>query len=388
MSRPDGPARQATITHVSAGALHVPFGDVHAMADTFDLAGDRALSRAGHAGAAALSPGLLATAPFSPTTAAAAGAALAAAGAALTAWSAEIRLDAEAVRRAVGLLSLGDAEVRVALRTLEVELAIAYGRERVPPEVRRTDLQVPLSGTAPTGLTSVVDHLREVSRLSDDPARSGTIEIQTVTGADRARRHIVYLPGMDDLDPLSSDRDVRDAGAAVHLQAGLPTAYGAGVLEALHQTGAGPGEQILLVGHSQGGMQAVQLAMDESPYDITQVVTLGSPTIPGDVPSGVGVLALEHWGDPVPTLDGGTVPSPQVVSVTFDSGVDWPSPFANHELDHYVSGAAAVDHSTDPVVEQAVAGLDPFLAHPGDRVESTVFQIRRRRHWSPQELLP
>jgi hypothetical protein len=49
----------------------------------------------------------------------------------------------------------------------------------------------------------------------------------------------------------------------------------------------------------------------------------------------------------------------------------------NHGFPHYSAGAVAAEHSTDPTVQHAVAGLDPFLAQPGDRVASTVFQITR-----------
>jgi hypothetical protein len=124
-------------------------------------------------------------------------------------------------------------------------------------------------------------------------------------------------------------------------------------------------------------MQALQLAADASPYDVTQVVTLGSPAVPGDIPSDVGVLSLEHLGDPVPLFDAGAEPvSPHHVTVTFDSGIS-PDVVANHGFPHYSAGALAVEHSTDPVVQHAVAGLDPFLAGPGDSVQSTVFQITR-----------
>jgi pimeloyl-ACP methyl ester carboxylesterase len=345
------------------------------MAGAFDLAGERALCRAGRAGATALSPRLLATSPLSPTTAAAAETALVTLGAALTAWSAAIVMDAEKAREAVGLLRVADDGTRIALRAFELRVGeCAY--ESVPPDVHPTDLEVPMSTTAPTGLSSLVDHLDKVSRLSDEPGNNGTIEIQTLTGADGTRRHIVFLPGVDEWGLPGHDDDVRDLGAALTLAGGLPTAYGAGVLEALREAGVGPEEQVLLVGHSEGGMQAVQLAIHASPYDITDVVTLGSPTVPGDVPPGVDVLALEHLGDQVPLFDAGAEAGPGVVTVTFDSGISR-SLRGNHVLAHYSAGAVAAEQSTDPVVQHAVAGLAPFLARPGDQVRSTVFQITR-----------
>lgn len=380
MTRPEGPAAgaPARITHVTGGEQLVclPRRDVLSMADGFDHAGSRTLAHAGRVAQVAGSPHLLASAPFSPATAAAAEAAVVALAGALAAWSAEIGTHAQDVRNAVALLDGADAVVHQQLLLDEHTIALAYGREAAPPEVRRTGLELPMSSTAPTGLASLVDHVGQVSRLADDPAEGGTIEVQTLTGAAGGRRHVVYLPGVDEWNAPGRGTDVRDLGAAVSLSVGERTAYGAGVLEALHGAGVAPGEQVLLVGHSEGGMQAVQLAARDSPYDIARVVTLGSPTVPEDLPPDVEVLALEHEGDPVPLLDAGAAPSPQVVSVRFDTGSSVPS-FDNHHLTYYSAGAVAAEQSTDPRVQEAIAGLSPFLAQPGDRVDSTVFQIAR-----------
>ncbi|WP_344043059.1 hypothetical protein, partial [Nocardioides panacihumi] len=295
---------------------------------------------------------------------------------ALGAWSAAIGTHAQDVRNAVALLEGADAVVHQQLLLDEHTLALAYGRESAAPRVRPTGLHVAMSSTAPTGLASLVDHVGQVSRLADDASDGGAIEVQTITGAGGGRRHVVYLPGVEEWNVPGSGTDVRDLGAAVSLSAGVQTAYGAGVLEALHEAGVGPGEQVLLVGHSEGGMQSVQLAARDSPYDITRVVTLGSPIVPADVPPDVEILALEHEGDPVPLLDAGAAPSPQVVSVRFDSGTASPS-FDKHHLAHYSAAAVAAEQSSDPRVQEAIAGLSPFLARPGDRVDSTVFQIAR-----------
>ncbi|MDH2412649.1 hypothetical protein [Nocardioides sp. CER19] len=385
MSRPDdaGPQRHASIVRVTGGDhLRVPYQDVSTMADAFDHTGDRALACAGRVGAVAVSPDLLASAAFSPGTALVAEAATGALAAALTAWAAAITAHAATVRHVVAELERADALVHDRILVEERLVASLYGREWVPPDVRPTELQVPMSSAAPTGLDSLVDHAGQMSELSGpgSPDNKGTVEVQTLTGTDGRRRHVVYLPGMDDLTPFSVDSDVRDVGAAVSLEAGVPTAYGAGALEAMHQAGIRSGEPVLLVGHSQGGMQALQLASAGSPYDVTQVVTLGSPAVPGTLPPGLGVLSLEHQGDPVPLVDAGaeagSMVSPHHVTVTFDSGTS-PSVADNHGFPHYSAGAVAAEQSTDPVVQEALIGLDPFLGQPGDEVRSTVFQITR-----------
>jgi len=370
----------ATITRVTEGGeIRLPYADVLALAGSVEETGHRAGHAATRAGAVAASPHLLASTPFSPVTAATAEAALIALGATLAAWSGAIVLDAQAVRRAAQLLAEADDLAQIGLRNLERTAAAAYGREGVPPVVRPTDLEVPSSASAPADLASLIEHVGQLNDLSDadHPGHKGTIEVQTITAADGTRRHIVYLPGLDDFDPVSVDGDVRDVGAAVALQAGVPTAYGAGVVQALHDAGVRPDEDVLIVGHSQGGMQAAALAVQGTPYHVTQVVTAGALVVPGHLRPGVHVLSLEHQGDGVPLLDAGAADhSPNHVTVTFAEGSS-PDPFGNHHASHYVAGAHAAETSTDLVVHQAVAGLDPFLAHPGDQVESTVFQITR-----------
>ena len=373
----------APVTRVTQGGeIRLPYEDVLTLAGLVEETGRSALQQAARAGSVAVSPHLVACGPFSPLTAAAAEEALLGLAATLTGWSGAIVLDAQGVRAAAHLLSAADDAAQVGLRNLELALAATYGREWVPPDVRATDLTVPASPAAPADLPSLIEHLGQVNALSADghAENNGTIEVQTVTGTDGARRHIVFLPGVDDLDPTSIDGDVRDIGAAVSLEAGVPTAYGAGVVQALHDAGVRPGEDVLLVGHSQGGMQAAALAAQGTPFHITQVVTAGSPVVPGGLPPGVGMLSLEHLGDGIPLLDAGaTDASPNHVTVTVDDGMELDLQ-ANHGFTHYVAAAQAAQHSADPVVQHAVEGVVPFLAQPGDQVHSTVFQITRGDH--------
>jgi pimeloyl-ACP methyl ester carboxylesterase len=132
---------------------------------------------------------------------------------------------------------------------------------------------------------------------------------------------------------------------------------------------------VLLVGHSQGGMQAAQLLVQGSGYDVTNVVTAGSPIAgAGPFPHGSHVLSLENRADFVPALDGAANPvAPEHVTVTFDDGPD--DPVGSHDLSHYVDGAAALDASHDPAVRGSVASLRPFFA-PAE-VTSQLFVMTR-----------
>jgi hypothetical protein len=281
-----------------------------------------------------------------------------------------------AIAGTAGLVATGLGDVGV--RRLSRWISLFYG-----PETAVTTTPVPLHVTGddhpPRDVADLARHLGALSDLSDatHPENDGTVEVQTLVGPDGVRRHVVYLPGTDDMDPLSRDGQLRDMQENARLVAGQGTAYAAGVLAALRHAGVRPGEPVLLTGHSQGGMVAAALAAKGSPYDVTNVVTFGSPTAQvAAYPAGVHVLSLEHDGDLVPQLAGPDAASPDQVIVRFDSGVEGVAD--NHSFEHYTAGAAAVDASTDPDVVADRDTLSGFLA-PGQEVHSQVFRLTRSR---------
>ena len=239
------------------------------------------------------------------------------------------------------------------------------------------------SGEQPAGVEDLLAHLAEIAALSDgsDSPANGTIEIQTVTHADGQVVHIVNLPGTDDLGtlPWTADDDVRDMGTNLDLVAGEVDDYQQGILDAMAEAGIGPDEPVLVVGHSQGGMEAVAIAAGDSGFTITDVVTAGSPTAQvGDLPTGLNVLSIEQHGDLVPLLDGEpNPPSVEQTTVVVDAGPGQGIE-AHHDYDVYVAGGAAVDASTDPSVTSSVGSLHEhgFLG-TGGQVTSQQFQITR-----------
>ena len=238
-------------------------------------------------------------------------------------------------------------------------------------------LVLPGSDIAPADLAGLVHHLEQVDDQAD-----GVIEVQSIRTTDGSVRHVVYLPGTDDLTttPWSQDSDVRDLGTNLLLVSSQDNAYQQGILDAMQQAGVRPGEPVALVGHSQGGMEAAALLAQGSPYAVTHVVTAGSPTAHLDgFPPGSHVLSLENRGDVVPLLDGADNPdSAEQVTVRFDD--HGPSVAGNHDLAQYVHGALAVQASTDPSVVEQLASLEAagFVGPAdGQEVISQVFRITR-----------
>ena len=263
-------------------------------------------------------------------------------------------------------------------------LALLYGDDG-HPVVTEVHPPVCMDESQPADLEGLVSHLSAIASLSAAPDSpfNGTLEIQTLDAGTDGVRHIVYLPGTDDIAtlPWTQDGDVRDAGTDLISDAGHQTVYQQGILQAMAQAGIGPHDPVLLVGHSLGGMEAAAILGHGSGFDVTNVVTAGAPTAQVDgFPAGSHVLSLEHHGDIVPALDGAPNPdSVEQATVTFD---DDPTGILDaHGYDHYVAGAAAVDGSTDPSVQDQLASLHAhgYLGtSDGTAVETHVFQIVRQ----------
>jgi pimeloyl-ACP methyl ester carboxylesterase len=138
---------------------------------------------------------------------------------------------------------------------------------------------------------------------------------------------------------------------------GADTTYAEGIRRAMTEAGIGPHDPVLLVGHSLGGMEAASMLAHGSGFDVTHVVTAGSP-IAGihGYPPGSHVLSLENRGDVVPLLDGhDNADSVPQVTVQFDDHET--SIAGNHALAHYVRGAGAVDASPDPSIREQLHSL-------------------------------
>jgi len=72
------------------------------------------------------------------------------------------------------------------------------------------------------------------------------------------------------------------------------------------------GAPFALYGHSQGGITVSNIAADpaiQDRYNITTLLTAGSPTAGADIPDDVHALHLENTGDAVPGLDAAATPT-------------------------------------------------------------------------------
>jgi pimeloyl-ACP methyl ester carboxylesterase len=259
----------------------------------------------------------------------------------------------------VGLLDPGDGPVGQATTNDAARLmALLLGNDTDYSVTRRDDLDGHGATTdAPGSLEALVRQLSATNALGlTDRADHGAIQVQQV-GTAPHERYIVYLPGTDDMRPVpASDDRARDMETNYQLIGGMDSAYGRGIQQAMVEAGL-TGKDVMLVGHSQGGMVSTSLAADPDfakQFNVQHVVTAGSPTaqVP-HLPDSTHAIHLENRGDAVPLLDGEDNPDqPHRTTVTFDDGSS--DVVDNHGLDRYAQGAAAADASAHGSIRDQV----------------------------------
>ncbi|MFD1845635.1 hypothetical protein [Arthrobacter flavus] len=304
-----------------------------------------------------------------------------------------------AYEAAEAMARLASAAARTALGEVERDLARVIGLanagdlaepsalsvERLSPVVELT-----LDGSVP----ALLDRVQVVN--ADGPGAFEVLKVQGTEGP----VFVVVLPGTQGSSITASTHPFDPTGIVEAVQydsAFVTEAVG----QALAESGAVPGDRVMVVGYSQGGMHAANIAQNEGfadTYHLELVLTAGSPT--GREPSGgAQYLHLEHADDWVPQVDGVSNPDERDrVTVTLqdpvtevpdgDKGLG-----AAHKLGTYLAGAEAVEASSHPSVVATVATLRAaigtrvpaerhvFIAHrPSVEGRTSSTDQRRRGH--------
>jgi hypothetical protein len=243
--------------------------------------------------------------------------------------------------------------------------------------VRKTGTDtVGVAGRPPRSLTDV---LADLVQRNDDH-RHGEIDVRILTLPDGSRRAIVDVTGTKSWDPLPT-RDVTSLTTNGRALVGERTAYESGVLAAMRHAGVRASDDVMLVGHSEGGMVAVTAARDavaSGEFNVTHVVTAGSPiglTV-GALPATVQVLALENSRDVVPHLDG--VANPDRPNVTTAAGRRGDgSVLGDHDVGGaYLPLAADAQASGNRSIRDFLASAAGYFR--AETVETHTYQVGRR----------
>ena len=180
-------------------------------------------------------------------------------------------------------------------------------------------------------------------RLNND---SGNIRIEsyeTSTG----RCVIVYLPGTANWSPVGGESafDLRSNTELIGDSENSNSSRAAHA--AMNAFGVNATDRVILVGYSQGGMLASQLA--EGSPNVVGLITIGAPIANSNLPADLPTLSIEHSNDIVPALAGATNPMTEnwaTASRHFEIGLGQ-SVAAAHEIDAYNETAKLVDGSSD-----------------------------------------
>ena len=165
-------------------------------------------------------------------------------------------------------------------RTLSVDPVLGVPLSALVPGSERTGGSVSISSYVPAWgarpAASIGSMLGRVADLEDQPAAS--IAVQRVAGADGVARYVVVLSGMRSMTNTPDPEDLLGSGAAL---VRTTTNYTTCVREAIDAALVPRGAEVVLVGHSEGGIVAMDLAGDPAfnggRVRVTQVVAAGAP---------------------------------------------------------------------------------------------------------------
>lgn len=156
--------------------------------------------------------------------------------------------------------------------------------------------------------TNISDGLKNLDNLASSSAVPySTVAVQKYEDSDGTARWVVYVPGTNEhkdspmgwgqnIELMSSNNSARMSASSVKL-----------VEQAMKASGVKPTDSVVIVGHSQGGIVAASIAASRK-YNVTHIVTAGSPIANHPIPQSTWVTSIETQGELVSKLDGAKNP--------------------------------------------------------------------------------
>ncbi len=236
------------------------------------------------------------------------------------------------------------------------------------------DAPVPVTGEE-SGLVPPSDLSQIIANTNITYGDKETGEVSMSVVGNPPTGVIVNIPGTEKWGPGAGDNPMDLTGNAEQAGSGGWSAGSQATADAIAQLYADndipPGTPLMLNGHSQGGMIASSLAANEdfaSQYNLTNVMTYGSPVDNYSVPSSVNQLNLQHGGDAVPRIDlGGLALGPGgggsdgATNITLDSPGAHPFDFGtNHSGAEYQNSVQTQLQDPDSALSRY--SQDPSLA--------------------------
>jgi len=225
---------------------------------------------------------------------------------------------------------------------------------------------------APDSIGAIATRLQSVHNMNE-----ATVLVEQYKHGQQ-KMYVVYVPGTRDKTILPSS-DPFDLSDAVALLANPDQAASQhAVLDAMHRAGIKSSDHILMVGYSQGGTIAGDIAQGHLGYKPLGLVTFGAPIAQLNLPHSIPVLAVEHSNDVVPALSGRVNPLTNNW-LTVEREVPTTLGELNlhaHRISEYVSTAAMVDTDQNAGVTR-IRGEVMKLFENYKLVDATNYQYER-----------
>lgn len=163
--------------------------------------------------------------------------------------------------------------------------------------------------------------------------------------------YVVYLGGTIDagIEPTGEPWDMTSNMAAI---AEMDSGSYSATIAAMREAGISAEDNVIMVGHSQGGLVAAQIAASGE-YRVSDVVTVGAPLHQVELPEDVHLVAIEHSEDVIPSLSGVAAPAAVATHLTVQRTLYQSAPppkgevLPAHNLSRYIETARVMDTSGD-----------------------------------------
>lgn len=202
----------------------------------------------------------------------------------------------------------------------------------------------------------------------------------------------VYIGGTAEWAPITAE-DPWDLTSNVSAVADQGAGSYRAVLQVMREAGIRPGDPVIAVGHSQGGLVAEQIAASGEVNSVA-LATFGAPLAPSSVPENLPTVSVEHADDLVPALGGaagaaGMAGAGRLVvrrEVYATAEVPAAQALPAHTLTNYRETGRLIDGSPEPRLREFRKRLATVLGTaPGDATLWRGTRVRARAGTTAEE---
>ena len=193
----------------------------------------------------------------------------------------------------------------------------------------------------PGSISEMLDRLSQVSFR-----KNPTVGIDIFQDNSGSKLAIVYIPGTQTIG-LGHDTNPLDMQSNIVAMSGPDQAASERAASlAIQQSGINATDEVIFVGHSQGGMVAGNLAANPGNYIVSGLLTFGAPLGQLNLTK-FPVMAVEHINDPVPNVSGKANPmrSNWVTVQRYSSEKESEALMHSHSLESYRNTSEEIDQA-------------------------------------------